>query len=89
MRRHSAVLILASVLPLAGCPNDRPPPPEVVYVEIEKIVPVPEELTKPCPAKRVKKRSVEALVDAYNTNTPIHEDCDKRMKRIRELPTDP
>lgn len=87
MRRHSAVLILAAVL--AGCANDRPTPPKVVYVEIEKIVPVPKELTEPCPVQKVKKRSVEALVNAYNANTPIHEDCDKRMKRIRELPTDP
>ncbi|WP_016850907.1 Rz1-like lysis system protein LysC [Xanthomonas citri] len=78
------------LLALAGCTGKvatKPNVPNVVYVPVVKTVPVPAELTKPCPPKRVQERTVEQVVNAYNANVPVQDDCDKRMREIRELPT--
>lgn len=85
MRRHSAALIALALL--AGCAHEpeRPKLPEVVHVTVEKLVPVDERLTKPCPAKRAVSRTVEAVVAAYNQNIATLEDCDTRMGEIRVL----
>ncbi|MEA9605718.1 hypothetical protein QY702_04450 [Xanthomonas campestris pv. plantaginis] len=88
MPRNPSALILA--LALAGCAGrvaTKPTVPHVVYVPVVKTVPVPAELTKPCPPKRVQERTVEQVVNAYNANVPVQDDCDKRMREIRELPT--
>lgn len=93
MSRYPAAVILAAVLPLAGwggCSSTvKPVVPKVVYVEVIKTVGVPKELTKPCPVTRAKSRVTEQVVSAYNANIPVLEDCDQRMREIRELPTDP
>lgn len=85
MRRHSAALIALGLL--AGCAHEpeKPRLPEVVHVTVEKLVPVDERLTKPCPAKRAASRTVEAVVAAYNANIAALEDCDGRMGEIRAL----
>ncbi|WP_115560029.1 Rz1-like lysis system protein LysC [Xanthomonas arboricola] len=88
MPRNPSALIL--VLALAGCTSKvatKPNVPHVVYVPVVKTVPVPAELTKPCPPKRVQERTVEQVVNAYNANVPVQDDCDRRMREIRELPT--
>ncbi len=83
MRQYPAALIL--VLVLAGCHAAKTTTPEVVYVTTEKLVPVPDALTKPCPAQHVQARTVEAVVAAYNANVVAQDDCDARMKQIRGL----
>lgn len=75
----------AVILLLAGCGHNPPKPPKIVYVTVEKIVPVPEELTRPCPAVRPVGRTVKAVVEAYNDNVTIMADCDNRMTKIRSL----
>ena len=78
--------MIALVLVLAGCQEARKPEvPKVVYVSVEKPVALPESLTKPCPPVRVKSRTVEAVVSAYNTNIEAQADCDSRMAEIRKL----
>lgn len=75
------------LLVLAGCTHEseRPKLPEVVHVTVEKQVPIDARLTKPCPAKRATSRTVEAVVDAYNANLIVLQDCDNRMGEIRSL----
>lgn len=84
MRRHPAALTVA--LLLAGCVHAvKPVVPKEVKVPVVQYVPLPAELTKPCPAQRAKERTVEAVVSAYNANIPVQTDCDTRMARIRQL----
>lgn len=85
MSRHSFALIALALL--AGCAHEpeKPKLPEVVHVTVEKLVPVDERLTKPCPATRAASRTVEAVVQAYNANVTALEDCDGRMSEIRAL----
>lgn len=85
MRCHSIALIALTLV--AGCAHEpeKPKLPEVVHVTVEKLVPVDERLTKPCPATRAASRTVEAVVAAYNANVTALEDCDGRMSEIRAL----
>ena len=83
-------LLLIAVLVLAGCQTcpDRPQVPEVVKVPVRTTVPVPAELTAPCPIARAESRTVEAVVSAYNTNIETLEACaNGRFREIRALPT--
>ncbi len=83
------LLLIAAVLVLAGCQTcpDRPPVPEIVKVPIRTTVPVPAELTTPCPIARAESRTVEAVVSAYNANVETLEACNRRLQEIRSLPT--
>lgn len=85
MRFHSFALIAA--LLLAGCAHqpERPKLPEKVHVAVEKLVPVDERLTQPCPATQAASRTVEAVVSAYNANLIALQDCNTRMGEIRAL----
>lgn len=85
MRCHSAALIALGLI--SGCAHEpeKPRLPEVVHVTVEKLVPVDDRLTKPCPATRAASRTVEAVVAAYNANVTALEDCDGRMSEIRAL----
>ncbi|AEM50811.1 Rz1-like lysis system protein LysC [Stenotrophomonas maltophilia] len=85
MRFHSFALITA--LMLAGCAHqpERPKLPEKVHVTVEKLVPVDDRLTQPCPATRAASRTVEAVVSAYNANLVALQDCNTRMGDIRAL----
>ncbi|MFB3128961.1 Rz1-like lysis system protein LysC [Stenotrophomonas maltophilia] len=89
MRRHPVAVILAAALPLCGfgscSKSEKPDLPKVVYVPVERTVPVPAALTARCPAKRATSRTVEAVVDAYNANLLTLEDCDSRMGAIQKL----
>ena len=83
-------LLLIAVLVLAGCNTcpDRPQVPAIVKVPIRTTVPVPAELTTPCPIARAESRTVEAVVSAYNTNIETLEACaNGRFREIRALPT--
>jgi hypothetical protein len=85
VRFHSFALIAA--LLLAGCAHqpERPKLPEKVYVTVDKLLPVDERLTQPCPATRAASRTVEAVVSAYNANLLALQDCNNRMGEIRAL----
>ncbi|MEX5405082.1 hypothetical protein VPH47_12570 [Stenotrophomonas sp. WED208] len=85
MQLNSFALIAAMLL--VGCAHqpERPKLPEKVHVTVEKLVPVDDRLTKPCPAKRAESRTVEAVVAAYNANLIVLQDCDTRMGEIRAL----
>lgn len=91
MRKHpravTRLLLIVLLLALAGCGSApvKPGVPEVVRVQVPQYVPLPAELTKPCPAQRAKERTVGAVVSAYNANIPVQTDCDARMARIRQL----
>ncbi|WP_080932942.1 Rz1-like lysis system protein LysC [Xanthomonas albilineans] len=83
MSRYPAALI--ALLALAGCAQVRPAIPAKVYVPVSVPAQLPASLTKPCPAVRVKTRTVDALVAAYNADVSALDDCDARMSQIRKL----
>ncbi|WP_164241921.1 Rz1-like lysis system protein LysC [Stenotrophomonas maltophilia] len=85
MRFHSFALIPTMLLASCAHQAERPKLPEKVYVTVEKLVPVDDRLTQPCPAKRAESRTVEAVVAAYNANLIVLQDCDTRMGEIRAL----
>lgn len=72
---------------LTGCAHqpERPKLPEKVYVAVDRLVPVDDRLTQPCPATRATSRTVEAVVSAYNANLLALQDCNTRMGEIRAL----
>ena len=84
-----ALILTAALLVLAGCQTcpDRPQVPEVVKVPVRTTVPVPAELTAPCPVARAESRTVEAVVSAYNANVETLEACNRKLQEIRTLPT--
>lgn len=89
MRRHTAALTLAAVLPLCGfgCCNKarKPDMPKVVYVTVEKLVASPAALTQLCPITRAQDRTVEQVVSAYNANILSLQQCNKQLGEIRQL----
>ena len=85
MRRLA--LIAATILPLTGCPwNTRPvQPPKMVEVVVEKLVPVPEELSRDCGTVTKQDNSVAEAVRLANTRDELLKECTSRMRRIRSL----
>lgn len=77
----------AAVLLLAGCNTCPERLPEVVKVPVRVTVPVPSELSAPCPVARAESRTVEAVVSAYNANVEHLEACNRKLGEIRALPT--
>ena len=92
MRRHSIAVILAAALPLCGfgsCSKaSRPDIPQLVYVTVETAVAPPALLTQPCQIIRVRERSVEQVVSAYDANILSLQQCNKQVGEIRELGVD-
>lgn len=70
---------------LAGCATKPIKPPKVVEVVVEKIVPVPAALTKPCQAIEANGRSVGEAVRLANARKLALEECSSRMTKIRGL----
>lgn len=83
MRRALTISLL--VLLLGGCQSTGPKSPEVVYVTVEKIVPVPEELTKPCTIGEPTDQTYQAAKDLALERREYLVECDGRMTRIRNL----
>ena len=85
MRRLA--LIAAAILPLTGCLWNTKPvqPPKIVEVVVEKLVPVPDELTKDCGNTAKQNNSVAEAVRLANTRDELLKECTSRMRRIRSL----
>jgi len=52
---------------------------------VEKLVPVPEELTKDCGNTAKQNNSVAEAVRLANTRDELLKECTSRMRRIRSL----
>lgn len=88
MRRHTAALILP-LLALAGCKTcpDRVVVPEVVTVTVKEYVPVPDGLTRECPAAELEGRTVEAVVEASNARKICLDQVNGQLRKIKGLGT--
>lgn len=84
--RRLALIAATSVL-LTGCPWNTKPvqPPKVVEVVVEKLVEVPEELTRDCGTAIKQDNSVAEAVRLANTRNELLKECTARMRRIRSL----
>ena len=74
-----------AMLALAGCANQPVQPPKVVEVVVEKMVDVPEELTRDCGNSTKQNNSVAEAVRLANTRDELLKECTSRMRRIRSL----
>lgn len=81
------ILAVAAVLALAGCQTtpDLPQPPKVVEVVVEKIIPVPSQLTEPCNRPQNQGNTVAEAVRLANEREAALAECSARMARIRSL----
>ena len=84
MRLAAVTLALAL---LAGCQTTPPPlvVPKIVYVTVKEVVPVPDELTKPCGEYVIKRQSYGEAIVAANKRKAYGQECSKRMAEIRAL----
>lgn len=73
-----------TALTLAGCAT-APHAPKVVTVVSERIVPVPERLTRPCAVYHAQSQTVGEAIKGQNTNVANLDECNARMAEIRKL----
>ena len=89
-------LIVAAVLTLAACTPpqaQRPdPPPKIVEVPVKVYVPVPDDLTEPCPIAKGKLSEIPKVARARRASL---ESCNADKAAIRKIqgtpvpPTEP
>lgn len=79
--------LLAAVALLASCASTpkSEPMPTLIKVPVTQYVPVPDDLTAPCPVTKPKSRTVEAVVSAYNANVTSLGGCNAKLDGIRKL----
>ena len=71
---------------LAGCPwNVRPPKPEVVTVVVEKVVKVPEQLSRDCDDVPKQGNTYDEAKRLANARKASLDECTGRMREIRKL----
>lgn len=75
---------IALALVLAGC-ETTPDAPEVVYVTVEKIVPVPEGLTAPCDLVEKQGNSYGEAIRLANARLESLKRCNADKADIRGL----
>lgn len=80
--RAVALILLAA---LAGCKSAPILPPKVVEVVVEKIVPVPPQLTEPCQQPAKQGQTVQEAVRLANARKAALDECSGRMLKIRSL----
>lgn len=80
--RAAALILLAM---LAGCKSAPILPPKVVEVAVEKIVPVPAQLTEPCQQPTKQGQTVQEAVRLANARKAALDECSGRMQKIRSL----
>lgn len=78
-----ASLAIAMIM-LAGC-KTLPPPVEVVTVTVKELVPVPEELARPCDPVPRKGNSYGEMKRVVNARAASLAECSARMEKIRKL----
>lgn len=83
--RRPALIVLVILLALAGCQSCPVVPPKVVHVTVEKIVPVPAELTADCDPVPKRDNSLGEAVRLANSRGASLAECNGRMARIRAL----
>ncbi|MGQ4661330.1 Rz1-like lysis system protein LysC [Lysobacter sp. F6437] len=83
MLRPALILALLALTACQTCPE--PPLPEKVYITVEKLVEVPEELTRPCDVYQVKASTYGEAIIAANKRKASLEACNARLKQIRGL----
>ena len=79
----TASLAIAMIM-LAGC-KTLPPPVEVVTVTVKELVPVPEELARPCDPVPRKGNSYGEMKRVVNARAASLAECSARMEKIRKL----
>lgn len=83
--RAAALILVAG---LAGCASAPEPcpfvAPEVIEVPVTRYVPVPVELTEPCPVPAIKGRTVGDVVDAANARKLALDRCNAQLDAIRK-----
>ena len=87
--RYSASLIAIALL-TAGCgkQNLRVDPPKIVHVEVTRYVPVPDELTKPCPVYAPAEQTYAEAKRLALLRLDALEQCNRDKARIRDLAGD-
>lgn len=69
---------------LAGC-KTMPGPVEIVTVTVKEVVPVPEELTRPCDPVPKRGNSYGEMKRVVNSRAASLDECSGRMSKIRAL----
>lgn len=80
--RAAALIVLAV---LAGCKTAPIQPPKIVEVVVQKIVPVPGQLTEPCQQPVKQGSTVQEAVRLANARKAALDECSGRMSKIRSL----
>lgn len=79
-------LIIAAVLILAGCKASQPtrpdPPPTIVQVPVKVYVPVPDDLTEPCP---IAKGTLAEIPKVARARRQSLESCNADKAAIRKI----
>lgn len=82
MRTAAVVLMLA----LAGCKTaPTVQVPEVVRVTVREYVPVPDELTRPCPIEQPKAQTYGEAIRLANVRKAALVACNGQLDAIRSL----
>lgn len=76
-------LAVAAIL-LAGC-KTMPPEVKLVTVTVKEVVPVPEELAKPCDLVPKRGNSYGEMKRVVNARAASLAECSARMEKIRGL----
>ncbi|WP_167285217.1 Rz1-like lysis system protein LysC [Marilutibacter alkalisoli] len=79
------------LLVLAACRGTCPDikPPEIVEVVVERYVPLPADLTRPCGDTAKRNNTVSEAVRLANARKADRDECNARMTQIRELGESP
>lgn len=75
---------VAAVLLLTGC-RSLPPPAAIVPVTVEKIVPVPEELSRDCDIHKKRNNTYGELKRLRAAAVAAAKECNGRLAKIRAL----
>ena len=70
---------------LAGCASRQPVLPKTVYVTVEKLVPVPAELTAPCDEVEKRGNTYGEAVRLANARLASLKACNAEKAEIRKL----
>ncbi len=82
MRIAVALIVLA----LTGCAHDlKVAPPKIVQVEVPHYVPIPDELTKPCPVYEPQEQTYAEAKRLALLRMDSLLQCNKDKARIRAL----